>query len=83
MTSPKVWNKLMPHNPDAVYVGRGSPWGNPYLIGRDGTRNQVCDKFEKFILPELDVTELRGQDLICFCAPLRCHADSLLKKANS
>lgn len=21
----------------AVYVGRGSPWGNPFVVGRDGT----------------------------------------------
>ena len=27
-----------------VYIGRGSKWGNPFIIGRDGNRNQVCDK---------------------------------------
>jgi Domain of unknown function (DUF4326) len=27
--------------PDRVYVGRPSKWGNPFAIGRDGTRDEV------------------------------------------
>jgi Domain of unknown function (DUF4326) len=68
--------------PKAVYVGRGSPWGNPFKIGRDGTRAEVIARFEREILPEFDVSMLRGKDLLCWCAPLPCHADLLLKKAN-
>ncbi len=68
--------------PGAVYCGRGSPWGNPYIIGRDGTRDQVIRKYEKYILPHLNMTTLRGKDLVCFCAPERCHCDLLIKKAN-
>lgn len=45
-------------------------------------RDMVCDLFERYILPSLDVSELRGKDLVCFCTPLRCHCDALLKKAN-
>jgi hypothetical protein len=67
----------------AVYVGRGSPWGNPFKIGEDGDRDAVCDRFEQAVLPTLDVAFLRGKNLICFCAPRRCHADALLKKANA
>lgn len=67
----------------AVYIGRGSPWGNPYVIGKDGTRDDVCDLFEKNILPTLDVSKLAGKHLICFCAPHRCHGDAILKKANN
>jgi hypothetical protein len=26
---------------DRVYVGRPSKWGNPFVIGRDGSRDQV------------------------------------------
>jgi hypothetical protein len=26
--------------PDRVYVGRPSKWGNPFVIGRDGTRSE-------------------------------------------
>lgn len=80
---PKVLNK---HEvgipPSAVYVGRGSRWGNPFRIGVDGDRYDVIERFEQEILPTLDVTPLRGRDLVCFCAPKPCHADSLLRKAN-
>lgn len=66
----------------AVYCGRGSDWGNPFIIGKDGTRAEVCNKFEAEILPSLDVSALKGKDLVCWCAPLRCHCDAILKKAN-
>lgn len=65
---------------DAIYIGRGSPWGNPFVIGRDGNRNEVCDKFEQRILPNLDLTPLFGHDLICYCKPARCHGDSILTR---
>ncbi len=29
-----------------------------------------------------EITELKGKDLVCWCAPLPCHADVLLKLAN-
>lgn len=66
----------------AVYCGRGSPYGNPFIIGRDGDRDQVCDRYEAEILPRLDLGPLRGKDLVCFCAPKRCHCDALLREAN-
>jgi hypothetical protein len=80
---PKVLNKHRAGIPDgAVYCGRGSPWGNPFRIGIDGDRDAVCDKFEKEILPSLNVSMLRGKDLVCFCTPKRCHCDAILRKAN-
>lgn len=84
MTSTKVYNiRLDSDIPlDAVYVGRGTKWGNPYIIGRDGTREQVIQKFKLFVLPDLDVRELKGKSLVCFCTPQACHAQLILKKAN-
>ena len=79
----KVLNKKSSSIPvDAVYCGRGSPYGNPFKIGRDGSRDDVCNLFEREILPTLDVSDLRGKDLVCFCSPLRCHCDAIAKKAN-
>lgn len=76
----KVHNKHHKTAPkDAVYIGRGSPWGNPFVIGKDGNRDEVCDKFETEILPNLDLEPLRGKDLVCFCKPARCHGDSIIK----
>lgn len=84
MGEPRVHNKYHGDAPsDAVYVGRGSPWGNPFVMGVDGDRDQVCDAFETRVLPTLDVTPLRGKSLVCYCAPKRCHADALLRAANA
>ena len=71
----------------AVYIGRGGKWGNPFRIGRDGDRATVIAKHEAWLrsqghlLRALD--ELRGKDLVCFCAPLPCHGDLLLWLANA
>lgn len=85
---PKVHNKY--HKtapPNAVYIGRGSPYGNPFVIGKHGDRDDVCDKYEAMLLntPTLLAkvkVELKGKDLVCFCAPKRCHGDTLLRIAN-
>lgn len=79
--SGKVLNKHRDAIPyGAVYIGRGSPYGNPYKIGTHGDRDEVCDLFERNILPTLDVEPLRGRDLVCFCAPARCHGHAIINK---
>ena len=84
LAEPKVWNKRDPNVPaDAVYVGRGTPWGNPFKLFKEADRDLVCDLFEERVLPNLDVTALAGKHLICWCAPKRCHADALLVKARA
>lgn len=65
-----------------IYIGRGSPWGNPFKIGMHGNRDEVCDRFEREVLPTLDVEPLRGKNLVCWCAPRRCHGDSILRKLS-
>jgi hypothetical protein len=69
----------------SIYVGRGTRWGNPFKIGRDGTRDEVIAKYEAWFegagLAE-HLPEIRGSNLVCWCAPLRCHADFLLRRAN-
>ena len=72
--------------PNLVYVGRPSYWGNPFIIGEHGTREEVIDKFRIRLLgsPKMlaRLSELRGKDLSCWCAPEPCHADILLELAN-
>lgn len=71
------------HNPtpNDVYIGRGSKWGNPFKIGPDGTREQVISKYEEYIVNQphlLDALhELKGKNLICYCAPKECHGHVL------
>lgn len=67
----------------AVYVGRGSRWGNPCCVERPSQRLDAVAWFETHVAPALDVADLRGKDLACWC-PLDqpCHADVLLELAN-
>jgi len=69
--------------PDAVYIGRPTRWGNPYKIGRDGTRSEVIAKCETWIdaHPSL-LPPLEGKDLVCWCDPLPCHGHVYLRRAN-
>jgi len=72
--------------PFDVYIGRPSKWGNPFMIGQDGNREEVISKYERWLetQPKLlaDLPELRGKVLGCFCAPLPCHGDILLRLAE-
>lgn len=81
-----VLNRRSRNSQSGVYIGRGSKWGNPFVIGMDGTRDDVCDKYEAWLLgqPQLleSLHELRGRNLVCYCAPKRCHGDLLLRLAN-
>ena len=70
-----------------VYIGRPSKWGNPFVIGRDGSREQVIAKYRAWVLaqPELvaALPELRGKILGCWCAPQACHGDVLAELAQA
>lgn len=84
---PRVLNKRTDVIPkDAVYVGRPTKWGNPYVIGVDGTREEVIEKYRYYLMGKDDlifeVNGLKGKDLVCWCSPEACHADVLLEIAN-
>ncbi len=82
---PKVLNKYKDKEP-GIYIGRPSVWGNPFVIGKDGSREEVVAKYEQYLLnnPELmlQLPNLKGKNLVCFCSPQKCHGDILLKYAN-
>lgn len=88
----KGWRK-----PDgAVYVGRPSKWGNPFIPGEINFMipTLVENKRHAYLLFKAHAPlneklvdaakkELKGKDLMCFCPPDQpCHADVLLKIAN-
>lgn len=69
-----------------VYIGRGaaSNWGNPFIIGVHGDRNEVIQRYEDYLRhdrPDLiaRLPELAGKTLACFCAPKKCHGEVLIK----
>ena len=37
--------------PNTVYVGRGTRWGNPFVVGKDGTASECVAKFIKQLFP--------------------------------
>lgn len=77
---PRLYNKRKnDYPPDAVYIGRPSPWGNPWRSSRYG-REESIRLFEEKTLPTLDVEPLRGKDLVCWCWPKPCHGQSILRK---
>ncbi len=86
-TNPRVYHygrDLLPTR--IVYVGRPSKWGNPFHIGKDGTREEVIEKYRASLTQARRIEvqqELRGKNLACWCSPLRCHADVLLEIANA
>ena len=74
--------------PYDVYIGRPSVWGNPYHIGKDGSRrDKVITMYRQWLMaqPELVARakrELKGKVLGCWCAPRPCHGDVLAEVAN-
>lgn len=69
------------------YIGRGSIFGNPYMIGKDGTRDIVIKKYTEWFYEKIQelsfhksVLNLKDKTLGCYCRPsdgfqgqLLCH----------
>lgn len=77
----------------AVYVGRPTRWGNPWVVSRrpgDGgmDRAEAADRYRQRLLADPDLLAdarrlLAGHDLVCWCPEDQpCHADVLLELAN-
>lgn len=94
---PQVFNKKSPDTPSsAIYVGRPTVWGNPFSHRKHGTlaefvvdsRDEAVDSYREWLLAQPELvsrarSELSGKDLVCWCAPARCHASVLIEIANS
>lgn len=89
---PQVFNRRHKDAPpEAVYVGRPTKWGNPFRVKR-GIDPEMDHEtavrayrewlFAQPLLVAAVLKELAGKDLVCWCAPLPCHADVLLRLAN-
>lgn len=80
-----VVHKNEPHD---VYIGRPSKWGNPFVLGKDGDRQEVISKYYDWITKQPNLmsaihAELKGKRLGCWCSPLPCHGDVLAYLAES
>ena len=71
------------HEEYDVLIARPSKWGNPFQIGRDGSREQVITLYEIHLRRRPDLLAalpgLAGKRLGCHCKPEACHGDVLVK----
>lgn len=75
------------------YVGRPSVLGNPFVMRNEAQRDEVCERYQQWFDAKVSandplvMSELRrlfriGKTqgtlrLVCFCAPKRCHAETI------
>lgn len=80
------------------YVGRPHILGNPFVLGKDGDRDTVIAKYRQWLWSQLQPSgnkavrlalhsllqqaRLGDVELVCWCAPERCHADVLVSAIN-
>jgi len=82
----KKWDK------EAEYIGRGSPLGNPFVMQTEQDRDTVCDAYEQWfrnkvkaqdptvcneLLRLMEIAKKKTLILGCFCAPKRCHGQTI------
>lgn len=71
-----------------VSITRPSPWGNPFELGRDGNRDEILFRYREWLGRQPEAffervrRQLRGQVLVCVCAPKPCHGDFLVAIAE-
>lgn len=91
-----VINKHKDKDPAAVYCGRPSPLGNPFVMGKHGTREECVSQYatwlderladksspQRKLMVALFKRHKAGEEirLACWCAPLACHCDIIRDK---
>jgi len=82
----RVVNRRTHRQDETVYIGRGSMWGNRFVIGQDGSRARVIWKYAYDLWLRLkagnitlqQLRDLRDETLGCYCKPHACHGDVLV-----
>ena len=85
--------KVIPEN--AEYIGRynhnfnlkASKFANPFPMKKPEDRPVVIEQYKAWIWQQLmdekitrdEVLALKDKNLVCYCAPLSCHGDILIK----
>lgn len=73
---------------NAVRIDRATKWGNPFIVDVNGTRDEVIEMYRKHLWYTMNtqpnrkqemLSELAGRNLACWCAPLPCHGDVLIR----
>ncbi len=69
------------------YPDKPSEFCNPFKIGKDGTRDEVIEKYKNYIKEKIKespqmLDKLKGKNLGCWCSPNHCHGDILIELLN-
>jgi len=78
-----------------VRIHRRTPLGNPFKMCDESMRDEACDKYEKYFYHQIEANsdgfmmelkrlqellkEYGGIRLFCWCAPKRCHGETIKK----
>lgn len=94
----EVMNKNTVPYAQGEYIGRPSVLGNPFVIGRDGTREQVIERYKTWLRRQWKEKKPARQELvwlaqdakqdgrltlICHCKPLACHGDAVAEAVTA
>lgn len=87
------------HVSNAVNIERPTPLGNPFILNVHGDRDEVCDKYEEWFKEQLATQNPKFLNALrdlylqakrdgyltlgCYCAPKRCHGDTIKKFLDS
>ena len=69
-----------------IYIGRGSVWGNPFVISTEMPRDKCIAAYKHHLWKLIQSGEitidtllnLRGKVLGCLCAPQPCHGEVII-----
>ena len=72
-----------------MLIDRRTRWGNPFVVGRDGTRAQVIPRYRADLwrrirageVPLAELAALNYRRLAYHCAPRPCHGLVLARAA--
>lgn len=89
----EILNKYKDEIPSvSVYIGRGSPLGNPIKITDQVPREQAIKEYEPWLVKKLLERDDKVEEafrklkssskLVCFCKPKACHGDVIVKYWN-
>lgn len=76
-----------------IEIGRTSVLGNPFFMKNEQMRDEVCCRYELYFKGEMKkrrefykeiariykLAKLNNINLQCFCAPKRCHGETIKK----
>ncbi len=70
-------------------VDRSTKWGNPFVMGKHGDREQVISMYREHLWKQIqegevtvdELASMAGMNLYCWCAPKPCHANVIEQAA--